>query len=151
MVYIQEVMRKTIAIGCDHAGYTLKTEVCNYLLGKGYVVKDFGTSMEISVDYPDFAHVVAEEVQSKKANLGILICYSGQGMSLTANKYKNIRAALCWNEKTAELARLHNNANILCMPAGFIDVNTAVRVLDSFLSASFEGGRHERRVLKISV
>ncbi len=143
-------MEKTIAIGSDHAGYKLKTEICCYLLDKGYAIKNFGAKNQDSVDYPDYAHPVAEEVQHKNTKLGILICHSGQGMSLTANKYKDVRAAVCWDMEIAKLARQHNNANILCLPAGFIDLHKATQILDAFLSENFEGGRHQRRVEKIS-
>lgn len=141
---------KTIAIGCDHAGYIYKEKIKIYLESQGYKVNDFGTNSTDSVDYPDFIHPVAKDVESREEGMGIIICGSGNGVAMTANKYSNIRAAICWNEEIAELARLHNNANIIAIPARFIADSTAIDLVRVFLKTSFEGGRHQRRVAKIS-
>ena len=137
-----------IAVGADHAGYEYKE------LLKGFLpeaeVKDFGTNSPDSVDYPDFAHPVSEAVENGKADFGILVCGSANGVAITANKHQGIRAAICWTEEIAELARLHNNANILCIPARFISVEEAKAITRKFLSTAFEGGRHANRVNKIS-
>jgi ribose 5-phosphate isomerase B len=140
----------TIAIGSDHAGYELKEAIKEYLLEKGIQTKDYGTYSADSTDYPDYSHPVALSVQNKEYPLGILMCGSGNGVCMTANKHQGIRAALCWNEELAALARQHNNANVLCLPARFVSVYLGRKILDAFLSAAFEGGRHERRVGKIS-
>lgn len=139
----------TIAIGCDHAGYEYKASIVRMLKQKGYEVKDFGTNGPDSVDYPDFAHPVAATVESGKATLGVLICGSGNGVSMTANKHQGIRAALCWKVEIAALARQHNNANIICLPARFVSLRLARKMVETFLETPFEGGRHERRVGKI--
>ncbi len=138
-----------IAIGCDHAGFKLKERIARRLRRQGHQVQDFGTYSPDSVDYPDFAHPVASAVESGKADFGILICGSGNGVCMTANKHAGIRAALAWKDDLARLARQHNDANILCLPARFISERLAVRLVDTFLSTPFEGGRHERRVKKI--
>jgi len=139
-----------IAIGCDHAGYEYKEMLKKSLIKKGHKVQDFGTHSEDSVDYPDFVHPVAKLVDTKKVNKGILICGSGNGVSMTANKYKNVRAALCWNKSLATLARQHNNANVVSIPARFITKRMASVIVKAFLDTPFEGGRHLRRVKKIS-
>lgn len=139
-----------IAIGGDHAGYDYKSKLINWLKERGHEVKDFGTYSSDSVDYPDFAHPVASAVEDKEYDQGILICGSANGVAMAANKHKSIRAAICWNEELAELARQHNDANILCLPSRFMDYDIAERTAEMFLSTSFEGGRHERRVEKIS-
>jgi len=139
-----------IAIGGDHAGFAYKQAVVDLLKSKGIEVEDFGPFSEDSVDYPDFVHPVAKKVEAKEADLGILICGSGNGVAMTANKYQSIRAALCWQTELAALARQHNNANILCMPARFVSLDLAKEMVETFLDAEFEGGRHERRVNKIS-
>ncbi|MDX5325400.1 MAG: ribose 5-phosphate isomerase B [Bacteroidota bacterium] len=139
-----------IAIGADHAGFELKSKVLDFLKERGIEAKDFGAYSLESVDYPDFAHPVAEMVESGDADLGIVICGSGNGINMAVNKHQGIRSALCWQPELAALARQHNNANVLALPARFIDVNTALECVDSFLNSSFEGGRHERRVNKIS-
>ncbi|MCC6384424.1 MAG: ribose 5-phosphate isomerase B [Bacteroidia bacterium] len=138
-----------IIIGSDHAGFLLKEELKTFLKDKKYSVTDAGTYSADSVDYPDFAHAVAGEVE-KMNSIGILICGSGNGVAMAANKHQGIRAALCWTEEIARLARQHNNANILCLPARFISRNLAVTLTEVFLSTAFEGGRHERRVAKIN-
>ncbi len=139
-----------IAIGADHAGFEYKEAVKQQLEKDGWKIEDKGTHSLDSVDYPDFAHPVAKDVAEGKAAWGILICGSGNGVCITANKHSGIRAALCWNEELAELARQHNNANVLCMPARFVSKETAIAMADRFLQTPFEGGRHEKRVLKIS-
>lgn len=141
---------KIIPIGADHAGFQLKEILKKYLITKGYDVKDFGCYSEESIDYPDFAHPVAEIVEQNKGMLGILICGSGNGISMSANKHQGIRSALCWKKEVAELARLHNDANILTLPARFISEDEAIEMVDAFFSTAFEGGRHQKRVDKIS-
>ena len=143
-------MVEKIAIGADHAGFEYKELLKKWLEKNGYPVKDFGTYSTDSVDYPDFAHPVASAVEKKEFTLGLLICGSANGVAITANKHQGVRAALCWNEEVAELARHHNNANIVCIPARFVSYEVAQRILDRFLHSNFEGGRHERRVEKIS-
>ncbi len=138
----------SIAIGADHAGYEYKKELISFL--KDFNVKDFGTYSTESVDYPDFAHPVASAVENKEYNLGILICGSANGVAITANKHQGIRAAICWTEELAQLARLHNDANILCIPARFVSIDIAKNITRLFLDTSFEGGRHAARVNKIS-
>tara|TARA_B100001057_G_C22752086_1_gene912194 strand:- start:427 stop:858 length:432 start_codon:yes stop_codon:yes gene_type:complete len=139
-----------IVIASDHAGFRYKTQLVNYLKIKGVEVKDFGPKSEESVDYPDLAHPVAKAVEKKDADLGILLCGSGNGINMSANKHQTVRSALCWKKEIAELARLHNNANILAMPARFISYKEAQEITDVFLETKFEGGRHERRVNKIA-
>ncbi|MEQ9287127.1 MAG: ribose 5-phosphate isomerase B [Cyclobacteriaceae bacterium] len=139
-----------IAIGGDHAGFTYKEKISKYLNGKGIEVKDFGPYSPDSVDYPDFVHPVADAVVSDEFDLGILICGSGNGVAMTANKHSDIRAALCWNTDLAALARQHNNANVICIPERFVDYAVAENMVETFISSEFEGGRHERRVSKIS-
>lgn len=139
-----------IAIGSDHAGFALKTTLITILEAQGHQVRDFGCYSEDSIDYPDYAHPVADEIEQQKSELGILICGSGNGISMTANKHQGIRCALCWNPEIASLARQHNDANILSLPARFISPEVAQEILTAFLSAEFEGGRHANRVSKIS-
>lgn len=141
---------KNIAIGGDHAGYEYKEHLIKWLEENEYTVKDFGAYSEDSVDYPDFAHPVAKAVESKEYTAGVLICGSANGVAITANKHQGIRAALCWKSEIASLARLHNNANVLCIPARFVSKEEAIDILKTFLETSFEGGRHENRVNKIS-
>lgn len=143
-------MNITLALGSDHAGYQYKEKIKGYLAQKGLKSHDFGTFSEDSADYPDFAHPVANAVEKGENSLGILVCGSGNGVCMTANKHAGIRAALCWNEELATLARTHNNANVICLPARFVSIETALAIVDAFLNASFEGGRHERRVGKIA-
>ncbi len=140
---------KTIAIGADHAGFVLKDPIKNFLTERGIEVMDFGTDSEDSVDYPDFAHPVAEQIESGKAQLGIVICGSGNGVAITVNKHAQIRAALAWKEELARLGRLHNNANVLSLPARYISEEEALKAVEAFITTEFEGGRHERRVGKI--
>ena len=139
-----------IAIGGDHAGFEYKEIIKELLNENGYQVEDFGTNSPDSVDYPDFAHPVANSVEKSESNLGILICGSANGVAMAANKHQGIRAAICWTTELAELARQHNNANILCIPARFISQNDAREITKAFLKTDFEGGRHQRRVDKIS-
>jgi ribose 5-phosphate isomerase B len=138
-----------LAIGADHAGFSLKEKLKKYLQEQGHEVKDFGTNSEKSVDFPDFAHPVATAVEKKEVDFGLLLCGSGNGINMAANKHTGIRAALCWNAEIAKLARQHNDANILSLPARFIEEEEAKKCVDVFLSTFFEGGRHERRVKKI--
>jgi len=143
-------MMQTIAIGSDHAGFEYKELLKKWLEEGGYTVKDFGTYSAESADYADFAHPVSLAVEKKEFDLGLLVCGSANGVAITANKHQGIRAAICWTEELAALARQHNNANILCLPQRFISADLAKKILDRFLHSSFEGGRHERRVNKIS-
>jgi ribose 5-phosphate isomerase B len=143
-------MSLKIALGADHAGFGYKEKIRAFLQDEGYVVKDFGTHSADSIDYADFAHPVATSVENHESDFGILICGSGNGVAMTANKHQQIRAALCWKEELAALARQHNNANVLCMPELFVDYEEAEKMVRAFLSVEFEGGRHERRVGKIS-
>ena len=143
-------MKKVIPIGADHAGFELKSAVIQHLEAAGYEMKDFGCYSEESIDYPDFGHPVAEMVEENEGMLGILICGSGNGINMTANKHQGVRSALCWKKELAELARLHNNANIISLPARFISEVEGLEMVDTFLSTDFEGGRHERRVGKIA-
>lgn len=142
---------KTVGLACDHAGFPLKQFVLEYLEKKGYQVKDFGTYSSESVDYPDFAHPLAEAVENGDVYPGIGICGSGEGMAITLNKHQGVRAGLAWNKDIAELIRQHNDANVLVMPGRFIDNNMAAKIMDEFFKANFEGGRHERRTKKIPV
>jgi len=141
---------KILALGSDHAGYLLKKFLIENLVNNGYQVKDYGTFSEESVDYPDFAHLVAHSVNEGVYDRGILICGTGNGVNITANKYPKVRSALCWNEEIAKFARLHNDANILALPARFIDFNVALNVMNIFLTTGFEGGRHQKRIEKIA-
>jgi len=139
-----------IAIGSDHAGFALKAKLITILEEEGHHVKDFGCYSQASIDYPDYAHPVANEVENLAVDLGVLICGSGNGISMTANKHQGIRCALCWTPEIASLARQHNDANILSLPARFISEELAIEILHAFLSAQFEGGRHATRVGKIA-
>jgi ribose 5-phosphate isomerase B len=139
-----------VAIGCDHAGFKYKEDLISFLEGKGVAFTDFGTHSEESVDYPDFAHPVAAAVEKGAAAFGILICGSANGVAITANKHQGIRAAICWGEELAQLARQHNDANIICIPARFVREGLAEKMVDLFMTTPFEGGRHENRVKKIA-
>ena len=139
-----------IPIGADHAGFELKQTVIDHLTIKGYSTKDFGCYSDDSIDYPDFGHPVASMVEENDGMLGILICGSGNGINMTANKHQGVRSALCWKREIAELARLHNDANIIALPARFISETEAIEMIDLFLATDFEGGRHGRRVEKIA-
>ncbi|MEP6261264.1 MAG: ribose 5-phosphate isomerase B [Gillisia sp.] len=140
-----------IAIGNDHAGTQYKLAVSTYLESRGIEVTNYGTNSEESVDYPDFVHPVANDVESKAVDLGIIICGSGNGASMTANKHQGIRAALCWSVEIAKLAKQHNNANILSIPARFVSQQQAIDMVQAFLDTPFEGGRHQTRIEKIPV
>lgn len=139
-----------IAIGNDHAGPEYKKAIVKHLEENGHTVVNFGTDTNDSVDYPDFIHPVAKAVENNEADLGITICGSGNGAQMAANKHKNVRAALCWNNELVALARQHNNANVLSIPARFVSVYQAINFVDVFLNTNFEGGRHEKRVEKIA-
>ncbi|RLZ06886.1 ribose 5-phosphate isomerase B [Faecalibacter macacae] len=139
-----------IVIGSDHAGYEYKAKLVAFLTGKGFDIEDIGPFSTDSVDYPDFAHAVATKVEEGNAEFGILLCGSAQGVTMTANKHQKVRAALCWMTDIAALARQHNNANVLTLPARFIAYEYAEQIVDTFLSTDFEGGRHEARVNKIA-
>jgi len=140
-----------ISIGNDHAGTDYKFAIKALLESKGITVNNYGTDANDSVDYADFVHPVAEDVASDKADFGILICGSGNGVAMTANKYTEVRAGLCWTKEITELTRLHNNANIICIPARFTSLHQAIEMVDTFLNTDFEGGRHLNRVNKIPV
>jgi len=142
-------LTKSIAIGCDHAGVDYKDAIKTYLESNGFSVKDFGTYTKDSVDYPDFAHPVAASVENNETAFGILICGSANGVAITANKHASVRAAICWGEELASLARQHNDANVICIPARFVDETTAIKMVETFMNTAFEGGRHEGRVRKI--
>ena len=141
---------KTIAIGCDHGGFAYKDAIIRLLKKEGIEVHDFGTHSDASVDYPDFVHPTATDVEEGKAELGIILCGSGNGAAMTANKHQSIRCALCWTGELAELARQHNNANMMSIPARFVSKRMALKMVRAFISTEFEGGRHERRVEKIA-
>ena len=140
----------TVAIGCDHAGYTYRDAIKSHLEAAGWQVRDFGTNGPDSVDYPDFAHPTALSVETGESAFGILICGSANGVAITANKHAGIRAGLCWNNEVAKLVRQHNNANIICLPARFLNFEEAIQLVDTFIATEFEGGRHATRVNKIS-
>lgn len=142
--------KKIIAIGCDHAGYPYKAAIVDLLTALEYSVEDFGANAADAVDYPDFAHPVALKVVSGEAWRGVLLCGSGNGVAMTANKHQHIRAAVCWLPELATLARMHNDANVITLPVLFITEETAVACIKAFLEADFEGGRHARRVGKIA-
>jgi len=141
---------KTIAIGCDHAGYDYKDSIIAMLKEMGIEILDFGTNSPASVDYPDFIHPVAESIETEKAQLGVIICGSGNGVAMTANKHQHIRAALCWQNDIATLARQHNDANVISIPARFVSESMAKSMVKLFVETEFEGGRHQRRVDKIA-
>jgi ribose 5-phosphate isomerase B len=141
---------KIIAIGCDHAGFPYKEPIKKMLETEGFLVLDFGTNSTLSVDYPDFIHPAMEAIEAEKAELGIVICGSGNGVAITANKHQGIRAALCWLEELAALARQHNNANVLAIPARFVSETLALAMVKTFIETDFEGGRHQDRVKKIA-
>jgi len=143
-------LSKPIAIGSDHAGYDYKEDLISFLEGKGLAFTDFGTDSKDSVDYPDYAHPVANAVENGLAAFGILLCGSANGVAITANKHQGIRAAICWGEELAQLSREHNNANIICIPARFVREGDVEKMVGIFMTTSFEGGRHKRRVEKIA-
>ena len=139
-----------IVIGCDHAGFELKSKIINHLLEKGFDVEDMGCYSEDSIDYADYAHPVASKVEENSDVTGILICGSGNGINMTANKHQGVRSALCWTPEISKLAREHNDANILTLPARFVSEELALEIVDVFFSTEFEGGRHLNRINKIS-
>lgn len=143
-------LSRPVAIGSDHAGYDYKEELISFLEGKGIEFTDFGAHSKDSVDYADFAHPVADAVEKGVAAFGVLICGSANGVAMTANKHQLIRAAVCWGEELAKLAREHNNANVLCIPARFVREGDAEKMLNIFMTSEFEGGRHATRVNKIA-
>ncbi|MDA9875213.1 MAG: ribose 5-phosphate isomerase B [Flavobacteriaceae bacterium] len=138
-----------ISIGNDHAGTDYKFRIIEFLKSKNIEVTNYGTDAVSSVDYPDFVHPVAKDVESKKSTYGILICGSANGVAMTANKYANIRAGICWSNEIVSLIRQHNNANILCIPARFTEIEDVLKMVDTFLNTEFEGGRHQNRINKI--
>ncbi|HNQ13763.1 MAG TPA: ribose 5-phosphate isomerase B [Bacteroidia bacterium] len=140
-----------ISIGCDHAGFEMKEKLSQWLEQNSYALIDCGTNSLDSVDYPDFAHKVAQQVESGESRFGILLCGSANGVAMAANKHEKIRAALCWTEEIAQLSRLHNDANIICIPARFVDEITARNMIKVFLESKFEEGRHLKRIQKIPI
>lgn len=138
-----------IAIGADHAGFEYKQQIVDWFKHSSFSVKDFGTDSLTSVDYPDFAHPVAASIEAGETAFGILLCGSANGVAITANKHKNIRAGLCWNNEVAKLVRLHNNANIICIPARFVTLELAIDMINIFMQTAFEGGRHQSRISKM--
>lgn len=144
-------MKKTLAIAADHAGYEMKVSIVKYLEEKGYSVLDLGTNSTESVNYPDFGHPLAEIIESGKADMGISLCGSGNGINMVTNKHQGIRAALCWNKEISTLARAHNDANICSIPARFVDMKTVREIIDAFLTTEYEGGRHDIRISHIPI
>ena len=144
-------MAKQILIGSDHAGFELKNSIKEHLRSRGFEVADKGTDAPDSVDYPDFAHAVAAGVADRSGELGIVVCGSGNGVNISANKHQGVRSALAWNPVVGALARQHNDANVLALPARFITREEAIKIVDAFLDAEFEGGRHKKRVEKIEL
>ena len=139
-----------IAIGNDHAGTSYKFKIIEFLKTKKISIINFGTNSDLNVDYPDFVHPVAKALSSKKVDYGILLCGSANGVAMTANKYKEVRAGICWNEEIVKLIRQHNNANILCIPARFVSLEKALEMVETFINTSFDGGRHQLRINKIN-
>ncbi len=140
---------KKVPIGCDHAGFELKNEIMDFLTAKGYEMQDFGCYSTESIDYPDYGHPVASFVEENPGSFGIVICGSGNGINMTVNKHQGIRSALCWKHEIAVLARQHNDANILALPARFLSTEEAIEMVKAFIETSFEGGRHQTRIDKI--
>ncbi|MCK0123192.1 ribose 5-phosphate isomerase B [Gelidibacter sp. F2691] len=140
-----------ISIGNDHAGTAYKMAIVKHLENKNYTVKNYGTDSVDSVDYPDFVHPVAQDVEDKVVDFGIIVCGSGNGANMTANKHQGVRSALCWNKEIVALARQHNNANILSIPSRFTALEQVLEMVDTFFDTDFEGGRHENRIKKIPV
>jgi ribose 5-phosphate isomerase B len=148
---VHNMRKPRLAAGCDHAGFEVKDAIVKMLRENGHEVKDFGTFSEDSVDYPDFAHAVANSLELEEADLGVLVCGSANGVAITANKHHHIRAAIAWRNDVAALARQHNNANVICIPARFVTAAEACQFVQTFLDSSFEGGRHQKRVQKIEI
>lgn len=138
-----------IVIGSDHAGFEYKTEIIEFLRKINISIIDVGTNSEASCDYPDYAHALAEKIENKEAEMGILLCGSANGVAMAANKHQAIRAALCWENEIASLARLHNDANVLCLPARYVSIESTFEMVNTFFTTDFEGGRHQKRVDKI--
>ena len=145
----RKIRSKRVVLASDHAGFNLKEEIKKFLIKKRKEVLDLGTKNSQSVDYPDYAHLLSRKMKNDKNQFGILICGSGTGMSMAANKHKNIRAALCYNTKSTKLSRLHNNANVMTIGSRLIKKKVALKCVDTFLNTDFDGGRHVRRVKKI--
>ena len=143
-------LAKSFAVGGDHAGFDYKDQLIDFLTTQGITVKDCGTFSADSVDYPDFAHPTAASVETGEAAFGILFCGSANGVAITANKHAGVRAGLCWLPEIAQLTRLHNDANMICVPARFVSIESAIEMIDAFMTTAFEGGRHQGRVDKIS-
>jgi len=143
-------LSKPVAIGSDHAGFACKEDLISFLEAKGLTYHDYGTHSTDSVDYPDFAHPVSEAVEKGEASFGILLCGSANGVAITANKHQGVRAAICWGEEIVKVAREHNDANVICIPARFVREGDAEKMVQIFLHTQFEGGRHQRRVEKIT-
>ncbi len=152
VVYQHFLLISMIKIGCaaDHAGFEYKEIIKTHLISLGYQVEDFGTHSLDSVDYPDYIHPVAKKIESKEIDMGIIICGSGNGVNITANKHQGVRSALCWMPEIAALAKQHNDANCIALPARFVSQETAIEIVDAYLKATFEGGRHQKRVDKIA-
>jgi len=148
-ITIQFKMKKKVAVAADHAGFHIKEKIKKYLIDSGYEVKDFGCFSSDSVDYPDFGHPAARAVESGEMDAGFSVCGSGNGMSMTLNKYQCIRSAVCWNEEISRLARAHNDANMCSLPGRFISDAEAILIVKTFLNTTFDGGRHKRRIDKI--
>ncbi len=144
-------MKKKIGFACDHAGYQTKEFLVGYLDAKGFEVIDYGCYSEESIDYPDFAHQLAGGIEGGEVEMGIGLCGSGEGMAMTLNKHQGIRAGLCWCPEVARLIKEHNNANVIVLPARFVDYDQAVEMVDTWLSSTFEGGRHQTRIDKMAV
>lgn len=144
-------MKGKVVFGGDHAGFEYKSELVALLEEQGWTVEDKGTKSLDSCDYPDFVHPVASAVEGKEAQFGVIVCGSGNGVAMTANKHKDVRAALSWNVEIAELARQHNDANIISVPARYVSIETAKQMVETFVNTEFEGGRHQRRVDKINL
>src|SRR5690606_22028471 len=149
MRHYKEPMKPKVILGSDHAGFHMKQSLKDWLTSEGYIVEDYGVLSDSPADYPDVAHPVAKRVSEDDTCKGILLCGSGNGVAITANKHADIRAAICWNDELASLARLHNDANILCIPARFVTTEDATTMSERFLTTEFEGGRHQRRVDKM--
>lgn len=143
-------MKKVAGIASDHAGYQMKEFIAGYLASRGYEVADYGCGSEESCDYADYAHPLAEAVESGEVSLGVALCGSGEGMAMTLNKHRGVRAGLVWRPEVASLIKQHNNANVLVLPARFVSNDEALAIVDAYLSAEFEGGRHERRITKMT-
>ena len=144
-------MKETLAIASDHAGYEMKLSIIKYLEEKGYGISDLGTNSTEAVNYPDFGHPLAEAIESGRFRLGISLCGSGNGINMVTNKHQGIRGALCWNKDISKMARYHNDANICSLPARYIDLETAKKIVDAFLETGYEGGRHDIRIKHIPI